>query len=592
MEAVWRVHAKRADFNALGEEFNIDPVVARVIRNRDMDTIREIDRYLNCDLNIQHEPSLMADMDKACNIMIGKINQGKAIRIISDYDVDGVMSNYILLVGLKEAGADVSYEIPDRMTDGYGINERIIREAHRDEIDTLITCDNGIGAFEAIGLAKELGMTVIVTDHHEPPLVEDEQGNKTKTFVTADAVVNPKRPDCNYPYKEICGAAVAYKFIRHLYSLMGKDWQEDWLIEMLGIATVCDVMPLRDENRAFVKRALELVAKTENKGLKALLQVHDLTGKRITSTTFGFVIGPCINASGRLDSAKRGLELLLAEDYNQALIWAQELKEINITRKDMTEKGKKEAIEMVEAQYMEDTVLVVFLPELHESLAGIVAGRLKEKFNKPTLVFTTAEGGLLKGSGRSIEAYNMFEKLSEHKELFVKMGGHPMAAGFSIEKSNLDILRDRLNENHGLQPEDLVPVVMIDVAMPFSYITPQLVRQLDMLEPFGNGNPKPVFAQANLRVKKVKFMGSDDQYIKIWFMDEYGRTVEAIDFDANSFIQNIKMWFTDEECDKMIQGMPNQVVLDITYYPDINEYNGRTTIQIKPSRYKIHKAKA
>lgn len=592
MEAVWRVHAKRADFNALGEEFNIDPVVARVIRNRDMDTIREIDRYLNCDLNIQHEPSLMADMDKACNIMIGKINQGKAIRIISDYDVDGVMSNYILLVGLKEAGADVSYEIPDRMTDGYGINERIIREAHRDEIDTLITCDNGIGAFEAIGLAKELGMTVIVTDHHEPPLVEDEQGNKTKTFVTADAVVNPKRPDCDYPFKEICGAAVAYKFIRHLYSLMGKDWQEDWLIEMLGIATVCDVMPLRDENRAFVKRALELVAKTENKGLKALLQVHDLTGKRITSTTFGFVIGPCINASGRLDSAKRGLELLLAEDYNQALIWAQELKEINITRKDMTEKGKKEAIEMVEAQYMEDTVLVVFLPELHESLAGIVAGRLKEKFNKPTLVFTTAERGLLKGSGRSIEAYNMFEKLSEHKELFVKMGGHPMAAGFSIEESNLDILRDRLNENHGLQPEDLVPVVMIDVAMPFSYITPQLVRQLDMLEPFGNGNPKPVFAQANLKVKKVKFMGSDDQYIKIWFMDEYGRTVEAIDFDANSFIQNIKMWFTDEECDKMVQGMPNQVVLDITYYPDINEYNGRITIQIKPSRYKIHKAKA
>ncbi len=591
MEAVWRVHAKRADFNALGQEFNIDPVVARVIRNRDMETSREISRYLNCDLSIQHEPGLMADMDKACNIMIDKINQGKSIRIISDYDVDGVMSNYILLAGLKEAGANVSYEIPDRMTDGYGINERIIREAYRDGVDTLITCDNGIGAFEAVGLAKELGMTVIVTDHHEPPLVEDEHGNKTKTFVDADAVVNPKRPDCGYPFKEICGAAVAYKFVKHMYSLLGKDWQEDWLIEMLGIATVCDIMPLRDENRAFVKRALELVARTENKGLKALLQVHDLIGKRITSTTFGFVIGPCINASGRLDSAKRGLELLMAEDYNQALVWAQELKEINITRKDMTEKGKKEAIEMVEAQYMDNTVLVVFMPQLHESLAGIVAGRLKERFNKPTLVFTSAEGGLLKGSGRSIEAYNMFEKLSEHKELFVKMGGHPMAAGFSIEKSNLDILRDRLNDNHELQPEDLVPVVMIDVAMPFSYITPQLVSQLDMLEPFGNGNPKPVFAQANLKVKKVRFMGSENQYIKIWFMDDGGRTIEAIDFDANSFIQNIKMWFTDEECDKMIQGMPNQVILDITYYPDVNDYNGRTTVQLKPTRYKIHKAK-
>ena len=586
MEAVWRVQAKRADFNALGEQFNIDPVVARVIRNRDMETTDDFSNYLYGGMELQHSPALMKDMDKACKLMIDKINQGKSIRIISDYDVDGVMSNYILLEGLKKAGANVSYEIPDRMTDGYGINERIIRDAHRDGIDTLITCDNGIGAFSAVELARKLGMTIIVTDHHEPPIIDDGKGNLVKTFVDADAVVNPKRPDCEYPFKEICGAAVAYKFIRHMYSLLELSWEEDWLVEMLGIATVCDIMPLKDENRAFVKRALELLSVTENKGLKALLKVHDLVDKKISSYTIGFIIGPCINASGRLDSAKRGLELLLADDMPQALRWAEELKEINVTRKEMTERGKIEAIEMVEKHYMDDVVLVVFMPELHESLAGIVAGRLKEKFNKPTLVFTTSESGLLKGSGRSIETYNMYEKLSQHKELFVKMGGHPMAAGFSIAKENLDILRERLNSTHGLTKEDLVPVVMIDVAMPFSYITPKLVRELDLLEPFGNGNSKPIFAQANLKVKRVRFMGSENQYIKIWFMDEHGKTIEAIDFDAKTFIENIKMWFSDEECDKMIQGMPNQVMLDITYYPDINEYNGKTSVQLKPTRYK------
>ncbi len=586
MEAVWRVQGKKADFNALGQQFNIDPVVARVIRNRDIETPEEFAVYLNGGMELAHNPKLMKDMEKACQIVIDKINQAKAIRIISDYDVDGVMSNYILYEGLRKAGAKVSYEIPDRMLDGYGINERIIRDAKNDQIDTLITCDNGISAFAAVELAKELGMTVIVTDHHEPAMIEDNQGNMIKTIVEADAVVNPKRPDCKYPFKEICGAAVAYKFIRCLYELMGLEWEENWLIEMLGIATVCDIMPLRDENRIFVKKALKLVAKTDNLGLRALLKVHNLEGKKIYSYTFGFIIGPCINASGRLDSAKKGLDLLLCDDYEKALALAEELKEINNTRKDMTEKGKEEAIKIVEQSYMDHNVLVVFMPELHESLAGIVAGRLKEQFNKPALVFTPAEHGLLKGSGRSIEAYNMFEKLSEHKNLFVKMGGHPMAAGFSIENSNLDILRESLNSTHGLTDEDLTPVVMIDVAMPFSYITPKLVNQLDLLEPFGNGNPKPVFAQADLRVKKVRFMGNENQYIKIWFMDDVGRTVEAIDFNAKSFIESIKMWFSEEECDKMIQGMPNDVTLDVIYYPDINEYNGRATIQLKPSRYK------
>lgn len=586
MEAVWRIHGKRADFNAIAKEFNISPVVARVIVNRDVDTSEDINRYLNCDINIQHSPELLKDMDKACKIMWDKINQGKSIRIISDYDVDGVMSNYVLWEGLKELGADVSYEIPDRMTDGYGINERIIRAAYEDGVDTLITCDNGIGAFQAIDLAKELGMTVVVTDHHEPPVAEDEHGKLVKTFVAADAVIDPKRPDCEYPFKEICGAMVAYKFIRHMFKIAGKPWKEDWLVEMVGIATVCDVMPLKDENRAFVKRALTLVKNTSNLGLKALLKVHDLENKKVTSNTFGFVIGPCINASGRLDSAKRGLELLLAEAWNDALSMAEELKEINNQRKNMTEQGKQEAIEQVEQYYMDDTVLVVFMPKLHESLAGIVAGRLKEKFNKPTLVLTSSENGFLKGSGRSIEAYDMHAKLSEHKELFLKMGGHPMAAGFSIEPHNLDILRERLNATHGLTPDQLIPKVMIDVALPFSYLDNWLVQDLYMLEPYGTGNPKPVFGQANLKVKKVRFMGKEDQFIKIWFMDEDGHTMEGIDFDAKSFIDNIKLWFSDEECGKMIQGLPNKVMLDITYYPELNEYNGMTTIQLMLTRYK------
>lgn len=588
METIWKVHGLRADFYALGEEFNIDPVVARVIRNRGMETSQEFRRYLYADLSIQHDPFLMKDMDKACQLMVEKLNHGNNIRIISDYDVDGVMSNYILLVGLQSLGANVSYEIPDRMTDGYGINERIIRDALSDGVDTIITCDNGIGAFAAIDLAKELGMTVIVTDHHEPPMVEDESGKLVKAFVKADAVVNPKRPDCEYPFKEICGAAVAYKFIKALYQMLGKVWEDDYLVEMLGIATVCDVMPLKDENRAFVKRALELLKNTENKGLRALLQVNDLLGKRVSSYTFGFIIGPCINASGRLESARKGLELLLAETDSEALAMAEELKSINETRKSMTEQGKKEAIELVETFYKDDTVLVIHMPKLHESLAGIVAGRLKEQYNKPTLVFTTTETGQLKGSGRSIEAYDMHARLSEHKELFVKMGGHPMAAGFTIEAENLDLLRSRLNGTHGLAPEDLIPVEMIDVAMPFSYASVKLIRQLELLEPYGNGNPKPVFAQKKLRVKKARFLGKDNQFIKLWLMDEEGLTIEAMDFNAKSFIDSIKMWFSEEECDKILQGLPNEVILDIIYYPDINEYNGRVTVQLRPTNYRKH----
>ncbi|MBQ8913349.1 MAG: single-stranded-DNA-specific exonuclease RecJ, partial [Lachnospiraceae bacterium] len=435
MKEKWTVYAKRADFYEIGKKFNIDPVVARVIRNRDIVGDDAIEKYLHGNMKDTHAPELMKDMDKGCGIMAEKIKEGRKIRIVSDYDVDGIMSNYILYKGLMEAGADVSYEIPDRLTDGYGINTRIIDDAKADGVDTIITCDNGIAAFEAVELAKSYGMTVIVTDHHEVPYVENEDGTRNYKLVPADAVIDIKQQDCEYPFKEICGAGVAYKFIRRLYELTDKPWEdEDRYIEMLGLATVCDIMSLTDENRFYVKRALEIIKDTQNVGLKALILVNGLFNRRITAFDFGFVLGPCFNATGRLESAKVGLSLLLSNDEEFALKEAEKIKLLNAERKDMTEEGTKRAIEIVEKDYKDDIILVIYVPGLHESLAGIVAGRIKEKYYKPTLLFTDGEDGILKGSGRSIEGYNMFDELNAIRQHFLKMGGHEMAAGFSIEK--------------------------------------------------------------------------------------------------------------------------------------------------------------
>ncbi len=586
MESVWRIYGKKADFAAISKKYNIDQVVARIIRNRDMENYEDIDMYLRGTLKDTHEPGDMADMKLGTEIIKDKILSGKKIRIISDYDVDGVMSNYILLDGLKKAGADVSYEIPDRMLDGYGINERMIKEAYEAGIDTIVTCDNGISAFGAIELAKELGITVVVTDHHEVPFEEDENGKKVYKLVGADAVIDIKRQNCPYKFKGLCGAGVAYKFIRQLYGTMELPWEdEDRYIEMLAIATVCDVMDLKDENRIYVKHGLKLLENTKNIGLDALLYVNDLKGKKLSTYNIGFVIGPCINATGRLESAKRGLELLLSTDREEAREIAQEMKSLNTTRKDMTNKGVLEAITLVENKYINDTVIVILMPELHESLAGIVAGKVKEHYYKPTIVLTKGEDGILKGSGRSIDGYNMFEKLTSCKDVLLKFGGHELAAGLSLNEENLDILRNKLNENHDLTDKELTPVVMIDVPMPVSYITPELVEQLTILEPFGKGNEKPIFAQANLGIKGVRFMGKDNQFIKIWFQDSKGFVIEAIDFNANKFIECIKLWFSDEECDRMLKGLSNDIRLDVAYYPDINTYNGRTTVQIKPVLY-------
>lgn len=587
MESKWVVYGKKADFKAIGEQFNIDQVIARVIRNRDVIGDDAIDMYLRGSLKNVHNPALMADMEKGCQIIRDKIIEKKHIRIISDYDVDGVMSNYILLKGLMEAGALVSYEIPDRMQDGYGINERIIRDAYEAGVDTIITCDNGIAAFSAVELGKELGMTIVVTDHHEVPYEVDENGEKHHALVPADAVIDIKRVDCGYPYKGLCGAGVAYKFIRHLYKLMDIDWPDEGkYLEMLAIATQCDVMELTDENRIYVKEGLKLLARTANLGLQALLEVNQLKGKPLYSYHLGFVIGPCINATGRLESAKRGLELLLCEDKEKAYELADELKQINITRKDMTNKGVDDAIALVNSNDEIDNVLVIYMPALHESLAGIVAGRIRETFYRPVFVITDGEGDMVKGSGRSIEGYHMYDALTECKDLLTKYGGHELAAGFSLEKRNLEAFKKRLLEKQKLTEDELTPVVRIDVPMPLSYITPKLVDELALLEPFGKGNEKPVFAQAGLGVKSARLMGAEGRFIRIYFQDEHGFVMEGIDFNANKFIDYIKMWFSDEECDKMLSGLPNNIKIDVAYYPDINEYNGRCTLQIKPVLYR------
>ena len=577
MEANWTIYGKRADFNAIAEKYNIDPVIARIIRNRDVVDDEDIRKYLCGTLADTYSPELMKDMKKGCEVIAKGIREGKHIRVIGDYDVDGVMSTYILYRGMKDLGADISYDIPDRMLDGYGINERLIREAAADGVDIIITCDNGISADSAQRLAAELGMPVVVTDHHEVP--PDKE-------LVACAVIDIKQAECKYPFKELCGAGVAYKFMSSLYSCLGGELSGTEFLEMVAIATVCDVMSLVDENRIYVKEGLARLEHTKNYGLRAMLEVNGLKGKKLASYHLGFVIGPCINAAGRLSSAKLGMELLMSDNYEDALKRAEALKELNDTRKSMTEQGVAAATELVEQNYREDAVILIYMPELHESLAGIVAGKIREKYYRPTFVFTKASDGNLKGSGRSIEGFNMFRALCEVKELLLKYGGHELAAGLSVEEGRLDALRDRLNREHGMSEQDLTPVVRMDAAMPFSYISEELVEQLHMLEPFGKGNEKPIFGQADVSVAKAYKFGSEGQYVRLTLMDKDGYRVEAVIFDGKAFTDAIKMWFTDEECDKMFRGLPNSIKLDIAYYPEINEYGGRRSIQIKPVQYR------
>ena len=586
---LWMVQTKRADFSGLAMRLGVSPVAVRVMRNRGLTEEAEMRKYLYGTLDDLYDPRLMKGMEQAAELIVRKLKEGKHVRIIGDYDIDGVCSTYILLKGFqraakelsqrcsleagrysveKENDAQIDYEIPDRIKDGYGINESIIRQASADGVDTLVTCDNGIAALREISIAKQLGMTVVVTDHHEVPV--DEYG---QILPPADAVVDPKQDGETYPFHEICGAVVAWKLIRVLYEKLGipeSEWMD--LLEFAAIATVGDVMKLQDENRLIVKYGLKKIGSTKNTGLRKLIEKNNLDIENLSAYHIGFVIGPCLNAGGRLKSAKVALRMLLAEDPERAGEMADELKELNDMRKDMTAKGEAEAIEQVEKQYMDDKVLVVFLPECHESLAGIIAGRLREHFHKPSFVLTRGET-TAKGSGRSIEQYHMYQGLCKVSDLLVKFGGHPMAAGLSLEEKDIDEFRRRLNADAALTEEDFVPKIWIDVPMPFEYVNEKIVQELKDLEPFGQGNEKPLFAQKSLVIRNVRVLGKNRNVVKMNLVTETGQPVDGLLF---------------ADGDRFLEEQAGRNMIDMIYYPDVNEYNGTRTLQAVIRNYKFH----
>lgn len=573
----WFVSAKRADFQEIGRKFGIDAVTARLIRNRDVVGDEAVREYLYGSRKDLYAPQLMKDCRKTAEILKEKIAEKKKIRVIGDYDIDGVNATCILYKGLIRCGAEADVEIPDRMKDGYGLNKNLIQYAYEEGIDTILTCDNGIAAVDEIAEAKRLGMTVLITDHHE----------LQERIPAADAIVNPKQPECTYPYKSLCGAAVAYKLMICLYGLCGIPVEEtDAFIEFAAIATVGDVMDLTGENRILVKEGLKMINQTSNRGLKALIRANGLEDAQISSYHIGFVLGPCINASGRLDTAKRALELLLAEDDAVAEDLAHTLKELNDERKDMTQQGVTQAIELIEEGVLkEDKVLVVYLPDCHESLAGIIAGRIRERYHKPVFVLTDAADGL-KGSGRSIETYNMFAEMSKCAELFTKFGGHPMAAGLSLPRENMEAFHKKINENSVLTEDDFIPKVTIDVPMPISYITERLVEELGLLEPFGKGNTKPLFAEKSLNILSARILGKNRNVIKLQVLGAAGTVMEAMYFgDVERFQEYLREKFGHTETEKLFQGRENAVTLSLAYYPGINEFRGNRTLQIVIQSY-------
>lgn len=584
----WFIKNKKMDYKYMAAKYGITELMSRLIVNRDITDDELIKSYINPEFSMLHEPRYMKDMDRAVDILIDKIKNKKKIRIIGDYDVDGVISVYILYSALKRCNANVDYEIPDRIKDGYGVNGNIIKKSKEDGVDTILTCDNGISAIEPIKSAKELGMTVIVTDHHDIPFVEDEEGKRTFLRSEADAILNPKQKECKYKFKSLCGAGVAFKLIQVLYEELGICEEEAFrFIEFLAIATVCDVVDLVDENRVFVKKGLEKINKTTNIGLNELLVECEIQDKKIGVYHLGFIIGPCINASGRLDNAKKGVRLLLSNDEKEAVNLAKELVKLNEERKEMTMNGVEEAIEIVEnSGIKDDKVFVIYLPHIHESLAGIIAGRIREKYNVPTLILTRSEGGA-KGSGRSIEEYNMFEELVKCKDLLDKFGGHPMAAGFSLKEENIDEFRKRLNEKTTLSEEDLLKKVTIDTVLPLDTITYDLVNDLARLEPFGKANPKPLFGEKNINVIKAMVLGKNRNVLKLKLKTKNGKAIDAVYFgDIEQFEEAVTEKYGKDQLIKLYDGSYNDVKLDLVFYPDINEYNGNVTIQVVIQNYR------
>ena len=583
----WVLLRKGADFQHISEKFHISPRVASLIRNRDVIGDDAIEKYLNGTIADLYDGMLMKDMDKAVAVLGEKIKENAKIRIIGDYDIDGIQSTYILLEGFRMLGADVDSDIPDRMKDGYGLNRNLIDRALEVDVDTIVTCDNGIAAAEEIAYAKSMGMTIVVTDHHEVPYTEIGAGRRY-ILPEADAVVDPKQEDCTYPFKGLCGAAVAYKLVEALMEAMGKDAEDaDYLMENVAIATIGDVMDLVDENRIFVKQGLDMLKRTENLGLKALMGCTGVNVDKLSPYHIGFVIGPCMNASGRLDTAKRALELLEAKKVAEADLLAGDLKALNDSRKDMTAQAVEEAFIQVENSELKDAdVLVVYLPECHESLAGIVAGRIREKYYRPVFVLTKGAEGL-KGSGRSIETWHMYEGLNRVKHLLSKFGGHKMAAGLSMPEENLEQFRKEINEKSWITPEDLNEKIAIDMQLPFECVNEKFIGELAVLEPFGKGNARPVFAERQVQVESARILGKNKNVLKLQVKDLHGTRMDAMYFgDVNTFVEYVREKFGDIACECLLRGHGHGIVMAFTYYPDINEYQGVRTPQIVIQNYK------
>jgi single-stranded-DNA-specific exonuclease len=582
----WVIKNRKADFQKIMAECGVSEVLARCLVNRGYEEADKIRDYLYPSLSGLHDPFLMKDMEKACVILKEKVRAGCKIRIIGDYDVDGVVSTCLLYRTLTMLGADVDYDIPDRITDGYGINIRMVEAAREAGVDTLLTCDNGIVAMEQVLAAKSYGMTVIVTDHHN--LLCPEEGRVV--LPEADAIINPKQPDCKYPFEGLCGAAIAFKLSQALLKDVEAADKEDYLLELLSytaIATVCDVMDLVGENRIIVKHGLELLKKTKNPGLLALMEVSQVQKEQLSTFHLGFVIGPCLNASGRLDTAKKGLELMLASDQAEAVRLAEEVRSLNEVRKEMTSENVEKAVKLIEeGPFKEDKILVIYLQDCHESIAGIIAGRIRERYHRPTIILTDSEDGV-KGSARSIEQYNMIEGLTRVRDLLTKVGGHPMAAGLSLLPENIEPLRRRLNEETDLTEDQLLPKVTIDILLPFGYLSEELVKELRLLEPFGKGNEKPLFAEKDLRVKSVFVIGKNEIGLRFLLENTYGRQMEAVYFgDVEAFFSYISEAYGEQEALKLKTGRGSDLRLTITYYPRINEYNGFRSIQLMIQNYR------
>lgn len=583
----WILEAKRGDFNGTAEKYGISPVLARIMVNRGVSEDEQIRRYLKGTLEDLYEPGLLFGMDKAVALLVEHIDKGDCLVIASDFDVDGIFSSMVLYTAFQRVGATCFVETPNRVTEGYGLNRRIVDSALEKGAKLLITCDNGIAALDAVEYAKDNGLTVVVTDHHEVPFEEQEDGSRVYVKPKADAIVNPKQVECKYPFPKLCGAGVAFKVAQMLYRHYGVPKEELLqLVEYTAIATVADVMDLEDENRLLVKYGLRLLEQTKNKGLRAILKVNDLLDKTISAYHIGFIIGPCFNAAGRLETVKSALDLLMCDNEVEAEKKAMELKLLNESRKEMTVKGVEQAIEKIEqSSLINDRVLLVKLENCHESLVGIIAGRIREKYNKPTLVFTDVEEGI-KGSGRSIEAYNMFEELLKCKKLLTRFGGHPMAAGLSLPAENLEILRSALNENTTLTEEDLRPVVRIDVPLPIGYVTEEFVNQLELLEPFGKGNEKPIFAEQHFKMLGGNIIGKNKNVFKGMVQNQAGDRIEAIYFgDVDDFTEYLVEEYGQEQYEKMLHGDANTIDIGFTYYPSVNEFRGRKTMQIVIQNY-------